>query len=80
MGYEMPHFLGRLGALMFVLVAVAPISEAQARHWGHWKFFGYWGQGLQEGRHLRPSVEEDGTNVGRARGDVRAFALGPVFS
>jgi protein tyrosine phosphatase (PTP) superfamily phosphohydrolase (DUF442 family) len=75
MGYEMPHFLGRLGALMFVLVAVvAPISEAQARHWGHWKFFGYWGQGLQEGRRLRPSVEEDGANVGRAREDVRAFA------
>jgi hypothetical protein len=64
----MVHSLVRFGALTLVLVAVVtPISEAQARHWGHWKFFGYWGHGLQDGRRMRSSVGEDETNDGRAR-------------
>lgn len=61
----------RLGALTLVLVAlVTPISEAQARHRGHWKFFGYWGHGLQEGRRFQSSAGEDGNNNGGAREDA----------
>jgi hypothetical protein len=67
----MVHSLLRLGALTLVLVVVVtPISEAQARHWGHWKFFGYWGHGLQEGRRMRSSAGEDETHDGRAREDA----------
>jgi hypothetical protein len=49
----------RFRAVIIGLVAIlAFISEAQARHWGLWGSFGYWGQGHYEARHLRSSANE----------------------
>jgi LTXXQ motif family protein len=57
---------------MLALVAIlAAMSEAQARHGGHWRSFGYWGHGLYEGRQLRPPAEEGGTD------DAEVFGRSP---
>lgn len=68
----------RSSAVMLVLVAIlASLSEAQARHGGHWRSFGYWGQAQHEGRHLRSSANEGGTDdsvaLGRSPSRNRGF-------
>lgn len=77
----MAHSLGRLGALMFVLVTVVgPSSDAQARQWGLWSFFGNWGQTHHEGRRLRPSIEADGRHDStlRERRDATRASARPL--
>jgi hypothetical protein len=63
----------RLSAIMLVLAAiVAPVSEAQARHGGHWRSFGYWGHGQYQGRHDRSSANEEETDDWGPRGRAPA--------
>jgi len=53
----------RLSVIMLLFIGtVAPISQAQARHWSHWRSFGYWDQGQYEGRHRRWSGNAVGTD------------------
>jgi hypothetical protein len=62
-------FRARSSAITMALVAIVALaSEAQARHWGHWRWFGHWGQGAYEEQHrLRSSGDEAGTDDGDPR-------------
>jgi hypothetical protein len=67
----------RLSAVMLVFAAIlAFLSEAQARHGGHWRSFGYWGQVQHEGRHHRSSANEGGTDDSEALGRSPSRHLG----
>jgi hypothetical protein len=62
-------YRARISAILVVSVAIlAPASEAQARHWGYWGSFGFWGQRQYEGRHFRSSANEGETDDPNARG------------
>jgi hypothetical protein len=69
MGPTMLTYRARISAILVVSVAIlAPASEAQARHWGYWGSFGFWGQRQYEGRHFRSSANEGETDDPNARG------------
>src|SRR5260370_25080031 len=73
MGPAMVPYPARFSAIMLVLAAiVAPVSEAQARHGGHWRSFGYWGHGQYQGRHDRSSANEEETDDWGPRGRAPA--------
>jgi hypothetical protein len=90
MGTTILPYPSRSSAVVLVLVAIlASISAAQARHGGRWRSFGYWGQGQHEGRHHRPSADEEGADDAEALGrspshhrglDNRATPLGAAVA